>query len=179
MRGIRTSEVIKRLRRVATVSPFSTKPPSNRTTSALVSQENYVAKNPWKQQPDPKGSQLTYYWNTETNETTQLGSPKPQHWVEVVDPQGSEQTYWWNPETNVTTALGEAKPHMFQASAVAVSGPSQQQIRPFGIRGGLDAHHQQYQQMPQPSFGKTMLTYVTLGVGMTFGMVLVRAILGF
>lgn len=176
MRSIRISEGLRKLRRIVTKSPFSTKPSSTRTSSALVSQEGYSAKNPWKQQPDPNGTQQTYYWNTETNETTQLGSPRPQHWVEVADPAGSNLTYWWNPETNATTPLGEAKPHMFQPTVVAVSNTS---IRPFGIRGGLDANPQQYQQLQPPSFGKTMVTYVVLGMGMTFGMVMVRAILGF
>ena len=40
-----------------------------------------TVKNPWKQEIDPKGNGLTYYWNQDTNESTALGAPKPHHWV--------------------------------------------------------------------------------------------------
>jgi len=71
----------------------------------------------WIEVKDPQGSQLTYWWNTETHETTALGSPRPYHWVAVRDPSvppsAPAMIYWWNPETNETTALGSPRPPLF------------------------------------------------------------------
>lgn len=116
--------------------------------------------NPWKQQTDPNGSGLIYWWNSETNETTHLGSPKPQHWIETQDPNGSNLTYWWNPETNQTTALGESRPHYLQQYQ------QQQQSLPF-------------QQQVQPvTFGRSLIHMVGLGFGVSFGIILIRVFLG-
>lgn len=113
--------------------------------------------NPWKQQTDPKGSGLVYWWNPETNETTHLGSLRPQHWVEVQDPNGSSLTYWWNPETNETTPLGSPRPHYLQAFQ------SPQHLQPV-----------------QPtSFGGHMIQMMGVGFGVTMGFIVIRAILGF
>lgn len=113
-------------------------------------------KSAWVTQKDPKGTGLSYYWNTETNETTALGAPKPAEWLEVQTEGG--QSYFWNPETDETTALGAPKPPSVAQvySALPFTRPQQQQ-----------------------SLGGSMLTYLTLGFGMTIGMLAVRIALGF
>jgi hypothetical protein len=120
-----------------------------------------VVKSPWKELPDPNGSHLTYFWNKETNEATQLGAVKPKNWLQVKDPNGSELLYWWDPESDETTALGTAKPHW--------NGSIQQQQppNPFPVRN----------EAPM-TFGRSMKVYFTLGVGMTLGMCVVRMIFG-
>jgi len=57
-----------------------------------------------------------YWWNEETDETTEVGAPKPttytlsqDPWEEVKDPH-TGQSYWWNRLTDETTAIGEPKP---------------------------------------------------------------------
>lgn len=158
-------------------TPFST----GKRGRSLVSVEPDVPKYPWVEQADPKGSGQDYFWNPETNETTHLGSPRPSHWVEVADPNGSGGMYWWNPETNQTTAVGEPRPNLFAGHSTVVLINNDAGIRPFGIgQTNLDVQRarQQQQQAPQ-SFGGTMVTYIVLGAGMTFGMVAVRAIFGF
>uniref|UniRef100_A0A7S3Y843 WW domain-containing protein n=1 Tax=Lotharella globosa TaxID=91324 RepID=A0A7S3Y843_9EUKA len=57
-----------------------------------------------------------YWWNEETDETTEVGAPKPSTynlsqdpWEEVKDPH-TGQSYWWNRITDETTAIGEPKP---------------------------------------------------------------------
>lgn len=124
-----------------------TKPPS---PAALARPQS-----PWVEQKDPKGSSLTYWWNTKTNETTALGAPKPIEWVEVRHESG--MTYWWDPESNRTTALGAPRP------------PSQ-----------LQAYTQPIFTPPisTPSLGSSMLHYMTLGFGLSMGMILVRVLLG-
>jgi hypothetical protein len=113
--------------------------------------------NPWKQQTDPKGSGLVYWWNPETNETTHLGSLRPRHWVEVQDPVGSSLTYWWDPDTNETTSLGAPRPHHLQ--------PDQSQ-QPF--------------QPTQPmSFGGHMIHMMGVGFGVTMGFIVIRLVFGF
>mmetsp|Transcript_21456 Transcript_21456/g.22182 ORF Transcript_21456/g.22182 Transcript_21456/m.22182 type:complete len:120 (+) Transcript_21456:65-424(+) len=63
-------------------------PPSNSSSSSssnnhqLVPLQNGLlpsTNNPWKQQTDPNGSGLTYWWNPESNDTTSLGSPRPHY----------------------------------------------------------------------------------------------------
>lgn len=111
-------------------------------------------QSPWVEQRDPQGSSLTYWWNTKTNETTALGAPKPIEWVEVRHESG--MTYWWDPESNQTTALGAPRP------------PSQlQTYRPPA-----------FTTASSPSLGTSMLHYMTLGFGLSLGMVLVRVMLG-
>lgn len=113
-------------------------------------------KYPWKSVADPKGSGLAYWWNTETQETTALGAPRPEHWIEVNDPNSSSLTYWWNPETNQTTSLGEPCPN-----------------------------HQNHQNKfiltnlpPTTSFSNQVLRMVALGFSMSCAMILVRVIIG-
>lgn len=145
-------------------------PPSS---SAIVAQEERtgsvatIPKNPWIEKRDPNGSGLTYFWNTETNETTPLGYPKPMNWIPVNDPSGSGLIYWWDPESNTTTALGEPKP----AAIVPMSNTTSQ---PAFVRGPA---FQQTVNRPQ-SFAGNMVTYATLGAGMTLAMIAVRAVLG-
>jgi hypothetical protein len=112
-------------------------------------------KTPWVEVKDSQKSGLVYYWNRETNETTALGAPKPQHWVELRDPNGSELTYWWNPETNQTTSLGVPKPNTIQ----------------------INSQFNQYQSISQPqSLGSRMKTYFALGIGVSTAFALVGAL---
>ncbi len=156
---------------------------SKKRVSSAVARTDAVPKYPWIEQADPNGSGKRYYWNEETDETTHLGSGRPNHWVEVEDPQGTRAVYWWNPETNETTAVGEPRPSLFSDRNSLVSVRTEESIiRPFGIQNNLDvnrASQQQQQQLQQPSFGKTMLIYAGFGVGMTFAAVAVRGIFGF
>ena len=158
-------------------APFST---VKRSRSVTVVEPD-VPKYPWVEQLDPNGSGQKYYWNPNTNETTHLGSPRPNHWVEVPDPNGSSGVYWWNPETNQTTAVGEPRPNLFASQSTVVVSMTDAGIRPFGMSSNqLDTQRaSQQQQVQPPSFSKTMVSYVVLGMGMTFGMVAVRAIFGF
>lgn len=78
------------------------------------SNEKDIPKDEWIAVPGPKDTNLIYYWNPKTNETTPLGSPKPRNWVEVKGPEGSGKSYWWDPETNDTTPLGAPKPSLYE-----------------------------------------------------------------
>ncbi len=118
-------------------------------------------KNPWVEQKDPNGSALTYFWNTETNETTPLGSTKPRNWIEVKDPNGSELTYWWDPEAHETTALGAPKPNY-----LAVLSNGGQLQRPFD-----------FQNNPPQTLGSSMKSMFWWGVGMSFAFAAVNAVL--
>lgn len=115
-----------------------------------------TVKNPWKEEKDPAGSNLTYWWNPETNETTSLGASKPQYWVQVKDPAGSDSVYWWNVDTNETTALGSPNPNLFHS----LSTKNPNQLQPL-------------------SFGNHMVNMAALGFGMSFAIIAVRSILGF
>jgi hypothetical protein len=133
----------------------------NQVDRQLVPLQNGLVPNttsPWKQQTDPNGTGLVYWWNPETNETTHLGSPRPNHWIEVQDPAGSSLTYWWDPETNQTTQLGAPRPHF-----LPVTQQAQQTFPP----------------VQQVSFGKQMTHMVGMGFGMTMGMIAIRFLLGF
>lgn len=149
-----------------------------RSTAVALKSNHTDSINPWKEQKDPGGSDLIYYWNTETNETTQLGASKPSHWIRVIDPNGSGQYYWWNPESDETTPLGFSKP----ANSSSVSVNSTNYVKPFGqLVNTTNSNIQNYQSAPQnqpESFGKSMVTYMSLGVGVTLGMMVVRVILG-
>lgn len=145
---------------------FATQKPSNRGTGLVAPEElrNTNSKNPWVAVKDPKAqTALVYYWNQQTGETTALGAPKPRHWVEVKDPNGSALTYFWDPETNEVTALGAPKPGSIQAGS--------------NVHQSVVFPRFQQQQVPT-TFGGTMKLYFGLGVGMSIGMMLVRAILG-
>ena len=119
-------------------------------------------KSPWQPTKDPNGGPGVYYWNTDTNETTSVGAPKPAHWVEVHN--DNNISYWWNPETNSTTAVGAPKPHHSQIVAHTAGDTG----------GGLGA-----QQVGTSTFGGMMKTYVLLGVGVACGSMVVRAVFGF
>eukprot|EP01040_Poterioochromonas_malhamensis_P011921 gene11921-13007_t len=153
-----TRQILSQRLKLSNVQSFarqSTQKPANK--SIVLKDTNVSIQSPWQEVKDPKGSQLVYYWNASTNQTTALGAPKPQHWVEVQDPNGTSLTYWWNPETNQTTALGEANP-----SDLAQLQQYQQQHRPFGPSQGTT------------TLGSAMKSYFLWGVGMTFAFTLVR-----
>eukprot|EP00603_Paraphysomonas_imperforata_P009226 CAMPEP_0114422854 /NCGR_PEP_ID=MMETSP0103-20121206/5835_1 /TAXON_ID=37642 ORGANISM="Paraphysomonas imperforata, Strain PA2" /NCGR_SAMPLE_ID=MMETSP0103 /ASSEMBLY_ACC=CAM_ASM_000201 /LENGTH=128 /DNA_ID=CAMNT_0001591473 /DNA_START=275 /DNA_END=661 /DNA_ORIENTATION=- len=115
-------------------------------------------ESPWVEEKDPKGSEMTYWWNKETNETTSLGAPKPGHWVEVRDPAGSQLTYWWDKDSNATTALGSPRPHHMMPAVTPATGPLR------------DA---------QPtSFGGAMVQMMAVGFGMSLAMIGIRAVIG-
>jgi hypothetical protein len=140
---------------------FATRGINNQVNRQLVPLQNGLVPNttsPWKPQTDPNGSGLVYWWNPETNETTHLGSPRPNHWIEVQDPVGSSLTYWWDPETNQTTQLGAPRPHFL---------PTIQQPQ------------QAFPPVQQVSFGKHMIHMVGMGFGMTMGLMAIRVLLGF
>lgn len=146
---------------------------STRANKLLLKDTKQSLKSPWIAVKDPNGSTQSYYWNQETNETTPLGAPRPRHWVEVNDPNGSLLTYWWDPDTNQTTALGASKPGTGTNTTALVNvnntDSTPAPIQPF----------QAFQQVQQPmTLGNSMRMYFTLGVGMTVGAVIVRAILG-
>jgi hypothetical protein len=174
------------LRRLASV-----KNPSSilRISSKYVCFFSTATENPWKEQKDPKGSNMTYFWNTSTNEVTPLGSPKPGHWVSV-DDKATGGKYWWNPDTNETTVVNAPKPpHMVavrsDTSMPAVSSmhtsitdprqsyavAPQKMVPPFPPPS---AHH-----YPQPTFKQTIISYTMWGFGLTTAMIAVRAVLGF
>ena len=118
--------------------------------------EGSRAINPWQVAKDPNGSDITYWWNPETNESTALGAPKPQHWVEVKDPNGSNLTYWWNVDTGETTQLGSPNPNQqFHSKLILRSNEA------------------------PVSFGKHMINMAALGFGMSFAIIIVRGIMGF
>lgn len=115
-----------------------------------------ATKSPWVETKDPNGSHLTYYWNTKTNETTALGSARPEHWIEVKSDEG---LYWWNPETQETTAIGALQP------------PSFTQI------SNSNSNYNHFNPPPQ-TLGSSMKTYFFLGIGMTVGITIVKLIIG-
>ena len=111
---------------------------------------------------------MIYYWNKETNETTHLGAKKPTHWIEVKDQSGSELTYWWDPESNQTTPLGSPRPNNIDNIPGILLTNSSPISRHFTTQSNAN-----------PSFRQTMVTYASLGVGLTLGMTFVRFLFGF
>lgn len=114
--------------------------------------------SPWVEVPDPKGSNLRYWWNKETNETSALGEIKPEFWIEQQDPAGSNLTYWWNPETNETTALGAADPSR-KRSALSNGSSFLRDSQPA-------------------SFGGMIVHSMVLGFGFSFAIIMVRMMIG-
>lgn len=123
--------------------------------STNIPSRSALTKNPWIKLKDPDGSGLIYYWNPLTNETTWLGSPKPQHWIEVVDKE-SALSYWWNVDTDETTLLDSAKPSPFPH---------------LNMYAQLRAEEEQQYMMVG-----TMGAYFLIGISLSFGAVLVRQI---
>lgn len=146
---------------------YAARHPHGRENKALVTDEfRKSSQNPWVAVQDPNGSPMVYYWNKETNETTALGAPKPQHWVSVKDPNGSALVYWWNPDTDETTALGAPKPTM--AIQLQVQ-PQQLQVPPA---------QQVYSEPPRETLGSAMKSYFVMGVGMSLAFAMVRVMFG-
>lgn len=133
--------------------------------------KNQLLRSPWVEKDDPSGSGMKYFWNQETNETTHVGSPKPKHWLEVKDPEGSELTYWWDAESGETTALGFPKPSYLDHNVSSTQGSLGSSPKVFGNL--TDSRSQQNQTL-----GGSMVTYATLGFGMTGGIILVRMLFG-
>jgi hypothetical protein len=165
-------------RRIETVKFSGRTQRGSGASSLLVPSKDQATESPWKKQPDPAGSGQFYYWNTETDETTPLNSPKPQHWVSVSDPNGSGASYWWNPETNETSSLGAEKPHMYGGLTQI---PTQTTVVVNQVR--TDAgfmrsaqHVQQYQQVQPQTLGRSMLSYAAWGAGLTFAIAFVRSL---
>ena len=122
-------------------------------------------KSKWKEQRDPKGSDLTYYWNTETNETTALGASKPVTWIEVQDPNGSNATYWWAPEIGQTTALGAPQPPTVPKYTI-----------PSLFNRSNNSNIQGQGQQPVP-LASSMFAYFAIGGALTIGITVGTAIM--
>ena len=125
---------------------------SNVKKSSIVSiHENKIQKgNPWQEVITKNGE--IYYHNQITNETTAIGENRPIPWIKVSTTDGNH--YWWRTDTNVTTALGASQPPRY------------------------DIQQYSYQQVTyqKQSLGTSMVTYATLGFGMSMGIMLVSAI---
>mmetsp|Transcript_16851 Transcript_16851/g.27403 ORF Transcript_16851/g.27403 Transcript_16851/m.27403 type:complete len:171 (+) Transcript_16851:89-601(+) len=92
-------------------------PPKGRSDAIVGSRQEgrRPVESLWTEVKD-ENSGLTYWWNEETDETTEVGAAKPMTysisqdpWIEVKDPQ-TDQIYYWNQITDETTAIGEPKP---------------------------------------------------------------------
>lgn len=143
-----------RVKKTSLLSFFRQK--SNNKNSIVSISENAIQKigkeNPWKPVRTQKGE--LYYHNQLTDETTAIGEKQPIPWIKVNTNEGH---YWWRTDTNQTTALGATQPPRHDIQHWT---KSQQQIS--------------YQ--PQ-TFGKSMISYATLGFGMSMGIMLVSALL--
>jgi hypothetical protein len=103
---------------------------------------------------------MVYYWNTDTDETTEPGALEPQHWVSVRDDE-TGQDYWWCPATNETTELGAPMPHYLDTHLPRGNGS------PY--IGGANE--------PQ-SFGGQMKSMFFMGIGMSLAFGMVRMVVG-
>lgn len=139
-----------------------------------------VTDNPWKEQKDPNGSNMTYFWNSSTNEVTPLGSPRPRHWVSVED-KATGGRYWWDPESNETTAINAPKPPLVSVRPnTSVTFP---QPMPPSVSASPQSRAPAPQQMPPPfpissSPAPSFASYFWWGAGLTTAMVAVRTVLG-
>ena len=86
---------------------------------------------------------MTYWWNEETDEVTEVGAPRPQTyrlnqnpWEPVVD-QASGHTYYWNTITNETTAIGEPCPGPEGRVSHGGAGPFMQVGQPGSLGSSL------------------------------------------
>ena len=122
---------------------------SNRnTTTALVERQDYSDQDhPWLEVKTTNG---IYYWNKATNETTAVGAARPDPWVPVIKKQG---VYYHNLATNQTTALGA----------------------PLPARYGIQQYQPQQQQQPM-TLGRSIMTFATLGFGMSIGIAMVNSL---
>ena len=132
---------------------FSNRSNKSNTTSALIQREDYaptsIPEHPWSEVKTADGQ--IYYWNKSTNETTPVGAAKPDPWVSIRTKQG---TYYHNLATNQTTALGSPLPPRY---------------------GGIQEY--QYQQLQPPvTLGRSIMTYATLGFGMSIGIALINSL---
>ena len=123
---------------------------NNNTTTALVERQDYapsIPDHPWL---EVKGDGGIYYWNKATNETTAVGAVRPDPWVPVITKQG---IYYHNLATNQTTALGA----------------------PLPPRYGIQQYQPQQQQQPM-TLGRSIMTFLTLGFGMSIGIAMVNSL---
>ena len=95
---------------------------------------------------------MVYYWNTNTDEVTDVGAARPKHWMEVRTDDG--QSYFWCPETDETTAVGEPRPSH-------LDGGSSNAFAPTPV-----------------SFGDSMMSMFLWGFGMSAAFGLVRVVVG-
>ena len=114
-------------------------------------------KDPWKAVKDKETGQI-YYWNQVTDETTDVGSPRPKHWVEVRDEETGD-IYYWAPKTNETTAIGEPRPN------------------PLNSYGGHQQQQLFLEQQPQ-SLGSAVKSAFMWGIGISLAFSAVRLMFG-
>ena len=105
-----------------------------------------------------KKTRMVYYWNTDTDEVTDVGAARPKHWMEVRADDG--ESYFWCPETDETTAVGEPRPSHLDGGG----GSSSNNI--YAPAGG------------PVSFGASMKSMFLWGFGMSAAFGLVRVMIG-
>ena len=127
-----------------------------------------------------KDSGGVYWWNRESDETTEIGASKPSEeisssksslittserdeWIEVKDP-ATDGVYYWNKATNQTTPVGVSKP-----SGSVYYPPLSPQ------RGFTNFDNNQKET---PTFGQQLLSLVIWGFGMSIGISIIRMLLG-
>lgn len=169
MRRITIFNASRNIRIVRSLTIDSNHTPRTQATSSSLAVVDATI-SPWEEVKVPGG---IYYWNKVTNETTHVGAPRPKHWVEVPDPAGTNATYWWCPETNETTPLGAARP-----------SSKAQHIVPYAtVQNSIDIQPRpgfihNRQQPAQESLGRSMVSYFTIGIGLSMGIAFARVLFG-
>ena len=124
---------------------------SNSTTTALVERQEYAPSLPDHPWVEVKGADGIYYWNKTTNETTAIGAARPDPWVKVITKQG---VYYHNLATNQTTSLGAPLPPRYE----------------------IQQYQQPFRQQQPMTLGRSIITFATLGFGMSIGIAMVNSI---
>ena len=90
--------------------------------------------------------------------------------------------YWWNPETNETTAIGAYKPDsIYNNKSIIIDNNNSNHIQSRTTTTNPNPFYRKTlitNNNNNTSFLGSMMTYVTLGVGMTLGMIVVKSIFG-